>query len=110
MIKQLAWRMAALIWSLAIICHYTADDVYAADQDNCESTVFDMNISIHADASACDEPSKPDMERINKILVNSGLSKKNRRKKIYCILLRSVHFRHMRRIGKSRIFHNIQYR
>ena len=78
--------MAALICSLAIICHYTADDVYAADQDNCESTGFDMNISSSVDASASDEPSKPDMERINKILVNSGLSKKNRRKKIYCML------------------------
>ena len=78
---QLAWRMAALICSLAIICYYTADDVYAADQDNCESTGFDMNISSPVDASASDEPSKPDMERINKILVNSGLSKKTEGKR-----------------------------
>ena len=81
MIMQLAWRMAALICSLAIICYYTADDVYAADQDNCESTGFDMNISSPVDASASDEPSKPDMERINKILVNSGLSKKTEGKR-----------------------------
>ena len=38
-----------------------------------------INISSHA--SACDEPSKPDMERINKILVNSGLSKKTEGKR-----------------------------
>ena len=45
------------------------------------SIFLSVVINIPTHAYACDESSKPDMERINKILVNSGLSKKTEGKR-----------------------------